>query len=170
MSIAKEHNNMRAPFQILAIPYLEDEKLFMIFKRKDFGIWQFLSGGGEDEETPVQAMRREVYEESGLKRFSYIRLASMTTIPAEHLGGMKWKEIMIPEIAFVIIINKKTVGKISLSSEHVEYKLVSYKKAITMLKYDSNKSALWEFNQILNNKGSNNIKKNIDTIVKHYTS
>ena len=37
--------------------------------------------------------------------------------------------------------------EINLSSEHKEYKWVSYDEAKELLKYDSNKNALWELNE-----------------------
>ena len=42
--------------------------------------------------------------------------------------------------------------EIKLSKEHDEYKWLSYDEAKKLLKYDSNKSALWELNEKLNRK------------------
>ena len=55
---------MRAPFQILALPYRMngEEPLYCIFRRADFDQWQFISGGGEDTETPMEAAIREILE------------------------------------------------------------------------------------------------------------
>ena len=59
---------MRAPFQILAIPYriINGAPLYCVFHRADFDQWQFIAGGGEDDESPVQAARREISEEGGV--------------------------------------------------------------------------------------------------------
>ena len=56
---------MRAPFQILALPYRMngEEPLYCIFRRADFDQWQFISGGGEDTESPMEAAIREILEE-----------------------------------------------------------------------------------------------------------
>ena len=58
---------MRAPFQILAIPYrFEDGDLRVcVLRRADSDQWQFVAGGGEDRETPAEAARREIWEECG---------------------------------------------------------------------------------------------------------
>ncbi|WP_425448387.1 hypothetical protein [Dethiothermospora halolimnae] len=42
----------RAPFQCLIIPFMIENNVpkFAIFKRADMRIWQFISGGGEDDE------------------------------------------------------------------------------------------------------------------------
>ena len=41
---------MRAPFQILAIPYqiVDGSPLYCVFHRADHDQWQFIAGGGED--------------------------------------------------------------------------------------------------------------------------
>ena len=44
----------RAPFQCLILPYIIEDGIvkYGVFKRSDHGFWQFISGGGEDIETP----------------------------------------------------------------------------------------------------------------------
>ena len=48
---------MRTPFQILAVPYrfIKNGLYFCVFRRADSDIWQFIAGGGEDNEKPIQA-------------------------------------------------------------------------------------------------------------------
>lgn len=64
---------MRAPFQILAIPYkiINSSPLYCVFHRADFDQWQFIAGGGEDDESPVQAAKREISEEGGVIASQY---------------------------------------------------------------------------------------------------
>ena len=57
---------MRAPYQTLTILYKkENEQIkFAIFYRNSHPIWQFVSGGGEDNETPIDTVVREIKEET----------------------------------------------------------------------------------------------------------
>ena len=57
---------MRAPYQILAIPYRfkGDIVQFCIFHRSDSDIWQFVAGGGEEGEK-IDSAKREVLKETG---------------------------------------------------------------------------------------------------------
>ena len=73
---------MRAPFQVLALPYkiCDDGILYAVFHRSNEDMWQFLSGGGEDQETPEQAVRREIWEESGIHAEKIERLTSLCYI------------------------------------------------------------------------------------------
>lgn len=81
---------MRAPFQVLVLPYRIKGSNFeyAILKRADLHYWQGIAGGGEDEETPLEAARREVFEETGLSESSKLMmLDSITSLPVEHVVG-----------------------------------------------------------------------------------
>lgn len=139
----------RAPFQVLIIPfrmikynYIE----YAIFKRQDSKIWQWIAGGGEINETPINAAKRESYEEAKIsKRSKYINLDTISSIPKNIFKENKtWKSIyVIPEYSFAVECN----GEIIISNEHKKYKWTNYENAYKILKYDSNRTALWELNQ-----------------------
>ena len=74
---------MRAPFQILAIPYrVTPELQFCVFHRADIDQHQFVAGGGENNEKPVDAAIREICEETSINTDSVIQLTSMAYVPA----------------------------------------------------------------------------------------
>ena len=59
----------RAKYQVLVIPYhIENGNVkYCIFKRNDMKVWQFIAGGGEDEdETIIISAKREAYEEANI--------------------------------------------------------------------------------------------------------
>lgn len=142
---------MRQPYQVLLFPYIKTGKgyLYAIFKRKDLNFWQGISGGGESKETSLETIKREAFEEAKIDKSStFIKLDSMTTIPVAHVGNYKWRAniLVLPEYSFGVEMSSTdlTIGK-----EHSAYKWLPYKKAAALLKYDSNKSALWELNHRL---------------------
>ena len=64
---------------------------------------------------------------------------------------------IVYEYAFGIKINNE---EIKLSDEHQEYRWVNYDEAIELLKYDSNKTALFELNErLIHNESINNRSK-----------
>ncbi|MBU0547039.1 MAG: NUDIX pyrophosphatase [Patescibacteria group bacterium] len=138
---------MRKPYQVLIFPYIKTGRgyLYAIFKRKDLKFWQGISGGGENNETPIKAAKREVFEEAKIKRSKFIKLDSMTTIPIDCVGNYKREKniLVLPEYSFGVEMSSK---ELVIGKEHSGYKWLSYKKARELLKYDSNKSALWELN------------------------
>ncbi len=146
---------MRAPFQVLVIPFRHTpaDVQFVVLKRSDAGWWQFVAGGGEDEERPLQAAQRETKEEIGIAvHGSLIQLDSMATIPKRCFAAAgSWDEnvFVIPEYGFAVDIGS---ADITLSPEHTESQWAGYEKARRLLKWDSNRNALWELNERLKKK------------------
>jgi dihydroneopterin triphosphate diphosphatase len=146
---------MRAPFQVLVLPYrITGSNIeYAVLKRADMHYWQWIAGGGEDDEKPIEAARREVFEEAGLTESCMITpLDSINSIPVEHVvGEFFWGEdvLVIKEFSFGIEVSEK---ELLLSREHAAYKWVSYEEAMNELKWDSNRTALWELHKRLTRK------------------
>ena len=146
---------MRAPFQILAIPFKQDkEPLYGLLHRADMGQWQFIAGGGEDDETPKEAAIREIYEEVGIKTTDVIELVSMAYVPANVISEKHrqyWSKdtYVLPEHHFAFECD----GEIQISKEHSEYIWLNYEDAMKKLTWDSNRTALYELNCRLLKKG-----------------
>ncbi len=140
---------MRAPFQILAIPYkvVAGHILYCVFHRSDFDQWQFIAGGGEDDESPLQAAKREIWEEGGVAAENIVELKSMCFIPANifsksSLDNWPGDTYVVPEYAFAFECKESIV----LSHEHTESVWLGCEEALARLKWDSNKTALYELN------------------------
>lgn len=137
---------MRAPFQILAIPFRKRTPMqFCVLHRSDCDQWQFVAGGGEDSEIPIEAAVREISEETGIKADSIIKLTSMAYVPANVISERHrqyWaKDIyVLPEYHFAF----ECISNIKLSNEHLGYEWLSYHDAMSRLTWDSNKTALYE--------------------------
>lgn len=138
----------RAAFQVLIIPYRREaggEPLYLLLRRADSDAWQWIAGGGEDQETPDEAAKREATEEAGVSATAnLLRLDSVASIPAIHFADRHlWGEkvYVIPEYSFAV---EAASEEISLSGEHSECRWANYETALAMLKWDSNKTALWE--------------------------
>ena len=143
---------MRAPFQILAIPYRYGETgiEYCVFHRSDFDQWQFIAGGGEDSETPTEAAKREIWEESGYVAENVVSLKSVCHIPTDifpykYLYNWPSDTYVVPEYSFGFLC----MGDMVLSHEHTECVWLTYAEAKEKLKWDSNRTALYELNCIL---------------------
>lgn len=139
---------MRAPFQVIIFPYHISENgiKFLIGKRSDGNYWQAISGGGEYKETPLEAAKRELLEEASLTGEKWVQLQSMCMLPKIYYSGFEnWhNEIyVIPEYSFM---THTSIGEIC-SDEHTELKWCTFEEAESLLKYDSNRIALWEAHQ-----------------------
>ncbi|MGM9850175.1 MAG: NUDIX pyrophosphatase [Bacilli bacterium] len=144
---------MRKPIQILVIPYRKNVKLncieYCLFLREDLNVWQGIAGGVEDNETVEQSARREMFEESNIPYNSnLIKLSSFISMPSINISGTKWGKgiYIVKEYSFGVCADNI---KIKISDEHKSFKWVDYSVAMKLLKWDSNKNALWELNERL---------------------
>ena len=143
----------RAPFNVLVYPYRRvDSDVFeyALLRRADAGFWQGVTGGGEDDETPLEAARRETYEETGISPdSSFFQLDTVEPVRVTYFGcSYLWGEdiYVIPQYCFGVLVEDQ---EIVLSHEHTAYRWLRYAQADLLLKWDGNKTALWELNQRL---------------------
>jgi dihydroneopterin triphosphate diphosphatase len=138
----------RAKYQVLVLPYTIQNNIikYAVFHRSDMQVLQFIAGGGEDGETPLQSAKREAYEEAGIKYDNkYYSLETCCSISTECFKAYRniWGKdcLVIPEYAFVVNVTSELM---ELSNEHTDYEWMDYETAKQKLRYDSNKVALWE--------------------------
>jgi dATP pyrophosphohydrolase len=138
----------RAPFQVLVLPWRPRAQALevAVFHRADYDLWQFVSGGGEDTETPLETARREGFEEAGIPRDApYLALEAMTMLPAcWYREWTTWPPhvLVIPEHAFGV-----EVTDVQRSAEHRDVCWLAVPAAMERLSFDSNRHALWELNE-----------------------
>lgn len=145
---------MRSPFQVLVIPYRRTAAgpEFALLRRSDDGNWQFVAGGGEVGESPIEAAHRETREEIGIAG-EMVRLDSTATVPKNCFRDAHlWEPdvYVIPEHCFAVDVG---TSAITLSGEHTDLRWASYEQSYRLLRYDSNRNALWELNERLSDAG-----------------
>jgi len=142
---------VRAPFQVLVYPYRKvgvSEFEYALFRRSDAGYWQGIAGGGEDDETPLEAARRETMEEAGLSAASeFLQLDTVLSNPVtEFRDSYLWGDevYVIPQYCFGVLVEG---AEIVLSPEHTECRWLDYQEAHGLLKWDGDRVALWELDR-----------------------
>jgi dATP pyrophosphohydrolase len=134
--------------QILVLPYkvINGMPEYCILKRKDAHYWQFIAGGGEDIETPLETAKRESFEEAGLEStLFYYQLTSTFYVPADciskkHRNYWPLDIFVLPEYCFAVRVEHQTI---KTSIEHTEFAWVTYEKAKELLHWETNKTALF---------------------------
>lgn len=126
----------RAPLQVLVLPYRRLPVLhgghtqlieYAIFSRSDYPCWQFVAGGAADQDSALEAARREAFEEAGIApHCHFMELQSRCTVQVYNFGeSYRWGELLyvIPEYSFGV----DTSGvELHLSSEHMEFQWLCY--------------------------------------------
>ena len=150
----------RAPFQVLVYPYYplgNGEFEYALLKRADKGYWQAVAGGGEQGESILQAAQRETFEETGiLPEAPFLELQTIEPIPVtEFKDSPVWGEAtyVIPQYCFGILAPTR---EIKLSHEHTTYRWFRFDEAFRLLKFEGNRTALWELDRRLRGIGPRN--------------
>jgi len=120
-----------------------NEKIqYLVMKRtpEREGFWQPVTGGLEEGETRVEALRREVLEETGIKDFVRI---------IEDVHYFEYSDShFIKEYVFGAEIS--STEKVVLDgSEHSEFRWCGFQEALDLLKWKENKEALLRLNEVL---------------------
>ncbi len=137
----------RAPFQVLVLPYRRSGAAaeYAVFRRADLGVWQGIAGGGENQETPAEAARREAIEEAAISPSSVFEwLESTAAISVEHFVGRRsWDPALeaIPEYSFGVDVSDQ---RLRLSAAHTAVRWVDLNAALALLEWESNRAALRE--------------------------
>jgi dATP pyrophosphohydrolase len=138
----------RAAFQVLVLPFRRlptGAVEFACLRRADDRSWQGVAGGGEEGETPEQAAMRETVEELGTPAdAAFYRLTSTSSVPVCFFAAARqWPSdlFVIPEHAFAVDC---TGLDLHLSDEHDEQRWASFEQARGLMRWDSNRTALWE--------------------------
>ena len=144
---------MRSPLNVLVLPFRGTAEAGFesgVFRRADgdAACWQAVAGGVEVGETPRRAARRELAEETGLTGARrWIRLDAHATVPARVFRDWpSWGPgvYVVRELAFGVEVGEgETIG---LSGEHLAFEWLTYAQARERLRWDSNRTALWELN------------------------
>ena len=130
-------SSRRMPIQVEIVPYrmTDSGPLFLILHRVPDrgGFWQPVTGGLHEGETLQECALRELYEEVG-------SLDVRRVFPINHtfqfeVDGGK----MLTEYCFAAELGDEYV---KISTEHDNFRWVSYDTAMEMLKWDDNKKAV----------------------------
>lgn len=141
----------RAPFQVLVLPCRHDGERwrFAVFQRADADVWQGIAGGGEDDETPLQAAVREAVEEAGIGGGTdLIPLDSTGSVPADCFPDAGWGDDVrvVPEHSFGVVLD---TTDLTLSDEHRRVVWLDAADALERLTFASNRTALRELHVLL---------------------
>jgi dihydroneopterin triphosphate diphosphatase len=124
------------------------EPEYALFRRSDDGSWQSVAGGVEEDESLLQAARRETREESGLRVDGpLIKLDMESGVEkACFAAAALWPADLYIVRKSYFAIEVGTDGVLALSREHGEARWLPYEEAYRTLRYDDDRTALWELN------------------------
>lgn len=140
---------MREPFTVLVFLFrtTPDGPEYAIFRRADDTYWQSVSGGMETGKTLRAAARRETLEETGMPATNPLYQLDMTSGVEKtcFTAGQYWPtDLYIVRKHFFAMDVTGESRPVNLSDEHSEFRWMPYHEGHEALRYDDDKTALWE--------------------------
>ncbi len=145
---------MRLPIQIEAILYkrIQGKIQYLILKTipRRGGFWQPITGGLEKGETKLEALKREVREETGIENIVKIVKDVHYFEFQDHsfLQTFQSSPKHLKEYAFGVEVSSEEEVVLD-GKEHSEYRWCGYEEALRLLKWKENREALGKLNNIL---------------------
>jgi|SRR5882757_2690303 len=140
---------MREPFTVLVFLFraAPDGPSYAVFRRADDANWQSVSGGMETGETLAEAARRETLEETGMPASNPLYQLDMVSgvEKTDFAASEHWPaDLYIVRKHFFAMDATTESSEVTLSDEHSEFRWMPYQDAYDALRYDDDKTALWE--------------------------
>ena len=127
---------MRKPKQVLVFLYRKNknnEYEYCIFYRKKLQVWQAISGGVEDDETLIETVKREVFEETGIEANDIFELSSVSSIPVVNITGkFSWGNdvYVVTEHSFGVFTENNDIKSFENDFVKITYKAPSTRKSV----------------------------------------
>jgi dATP pyrophosphohydrolase len=136
---------VRRPESVMVVIYTVDGEFLLIERSRPAGFWQSVTGSLEWDESPEQAARREIIEETGitagvLKNLQWTQVYEIS--PAFGRGRIYPPGVTHNlEHAFALKLPQRVPVTLS-AGEHLQYRWVTADEALATVSSDSNRAVI----------------------------
>jgi len=127
----------------------ERNKIYYLLLHYKSGHWDFPKGHIEKKEREIDAVKREIKEETGIRKIKFIKgfkesLNYFFRQYKEKVSEEERKKGKIPLVfkTVVFYLAETETKKVKISDEHIGYKWLEYKKTLQQLTYKNAKELL----------------------------
>lgn len=138
------NNNTLPVRNIVGLIVFDGEKFLILHRKLNWKGWEYPKGGIEEGETHEEAIKRELWEETGLEKYELIgKISEFEFIDkARNRKGHTYNYLLrVPSTAVVKINNEHVLDK-EIVLEHDDFKWCLPKEAIKLLTHKDMKISL----------------------------
>lgn len=125
--------------ELIVFAHVENTLRFLLLKRspEEGGFWQPVTGTLEMNESLRQCMRRELKEETGIKKITHI---------SDEVYRFSWNkgDEIIVEMVYGVKVHYQSI---TISAEHTDYQWCDFDTALRFLEKENNKEAFLRFHK-----------------------
>jgi dihydroneopterin triphosphate diphosphatase len=138
----------RRPESVLIVIYTDAKEFLLMERRRPAGYWQSVTGSLEWGEMPDRAARRELKEETGITQGVLVNLQWTQTYEILASFGKTYAPGVVRNLehAFSLWLPKRVQVTLS-ESEHVQYRWVSDREALSLVSSDTNRAVIADLRQ-----------------------
>ena len=135
----------KIPISILVIIYTKNKDVLLLKKNNDKDMWQSVTGSLNENEEPVEAAKREVFEETGLSTKNLIDCNKQYIFEIYEMWRHKYEDGVThnTEHVFLLELDDKVDIKID-SNEHTQYEWTTRVKAAEKVFSHTNRQAIFD--------------------------
>jgi dATP pyrophosphohydrolase len=135
----------KIPKSVLVIVYTKDKKVLLLKKKENRDMWQSVTGSLQIDEKPIQAAKRELYEETGINSDNIIDCGKQYIFEIYDMWKYKYDDGVTHNTEHVFKLELDNIIDIKIDkSEHVSYQWFSRVKAAEIVFSHTNRQAIFD--------------------------
>ena len=137
-----EKENIR---ELIGVVIFDGEKFLLLHRVLNWAGWEYTKGGIDEGESPEEAIKRELFEETGISKYDLIgTLDNFIFFDSVRKANSHLTNfiVRVPNTAKITFTNQEANGEGEQIVEHDQFKWFFPKEAIEALTHDNQKETL----------------------------
>ena len=135
----------KIPISVLVIIYTKNKDILLLKKNNDKDMWQSVTGSLNENEKPIDAAKREVFEETGLTSDKIFDCNKQYIFEIYEMWRHKYEDGVTHNTEHVFLLELEEKIDIEIDkSEHLQYEWLSRVKAAEKVFSHTNRQAIFD--------------------------
>ncbi len=135
----------KIPISVLVIIYTKNKDILLLKKNNDKDMWQSVTGSLNENEKPIDAAKREVFEETGLTSDKILDCNKQYIFEIYEMWRHKYEDGVTHNTEHVFLLElEEKIDIVIDKSEHLQYEWLSRVKAAEKVFSHTNRQDIFD--------------------------